>query len=133
RHFHRLDLDVAVGEVLEVLGELVDFLPLLADDHADAGGVDVNNHLLARPLDLDLRDAGSAVAFLDEIADLAILNQQLSEVLLVGVPVAQPIQHDAGAESGRPYFLPHELPRLRMRIADCGSKKTRPRPPQSPR
>src|SRR5262249_25305414 len=108
---HRLDLDVPVAEVFQLLGQLVDLLALLADDHADAGGVDVDDHLLARPLDLDLGDAGVAVAALDEPADLLVLDQQLAEVLLAGVPLAQPVGHDAGAEARRPNLLTHNVPR----------------------
>ena len=58
---HRLDFDVAMGQVFEFLGQLVDFLPLLADDHADAGGVDVDDDLLARPLDADRGNPGPAL------------------------------------------------------------------------
>src|SRR5262245_23625923 len=54
--FHRLDLDHPPGQVLEQLGQLVDVRPLLADDHADLGRVDRNDHLLPRPVDADLRD-----------------------------------------------------------------------------
>src|SRR5262245_63764060 len=104
---HRLDLDVAVGQVLQLVRELIDLLALLADDDADAGRVDVDHDLLARPLDADARDAGVAVAPLDVLADLHVLDQQLGEVLLAGEPAAQPVRHDPGAEPGGPNFLPH--------------------------
>src|SRR5262249_52122944 len=91
----------------ELLGEFVHLGALLADDHADPAGVDEDGHLLAGPLDLDLRDAGLAVAPLDEPADLVVLDQELAEVLLVGVPAALPIDHDPSAEAGRPNLLTH--------------------------
>jgi hypothetical protein len=73
-HFHRLDLDVPVAQVFEVFRQLIDLLALLADNHADAGRVDEHRHLLARPLDADLANAGAAVALLDELPDLEILH-----------------------------------------------------------
>ena len=41
-------------------------------------------------------------------ADLLVFHQQLGKVLLVGVPMAQPIRHDAGSKPGGPYFLTHK-------------------------
>src|SRR5262245_18281803 len=46
-HLHRLDLDVAVGQVFQLGRQLVDLMPLLADDHADPGRSAVHHHLLA--------------------------------------------------------------------------------------
>src|SRR5262249_24897728 len=106
---HGLDLDVPVAQVFQVLGQLVDLLPLLADDHADAGGIDVDHDLLARQLDLDAGDAGPAVLPLDEAAELEILDQQLAEVLLVGIPLAEPVGHDADAKARGSNLLPHRL------------------------
>src|SRR5919199_3424411 len=63
---HGLDLDVPVAQILEVLGQLVDLLALLADDHSHPGRVDEHRHLLARPVDADLGDPRAAVAPLDE-------------------------------------------------------------------
>src|SRR5262249_43476073 len=96
-----------VGQVLQLARELIDLLALLADDDADAGRVDVDHDLLARALDLDARDARVPVALLDVAPDLLVLDEQLGEVLLAGVPPAQPIDHDPGAKPGGPYFLPH--------------------------
>src|SRR5262249_9148373 len=96
-----------VAEVLQVVGQLVDLGALLADDDADARRVDEDGHLLAGPLDADLGDAGPGVALLDELPDLGVLDEQLREVRLVGVPAALPIDHDAGAEARRPNLLPH--------------------------
>src|SRR5207248_4781590 len=91
----RLDLDVAVGQVFQVLGELVYLLPFFADDHADAGRVDEHHHFFAGPLDLDLGNARTAVTLLDELAKPAILDQELGEILFVGIPRAEPRHHDA--------------------------------------
>src|SRR5262249_39878196 len=103
----RRDLDVPVAQVLEVLGQLVDLLALLADNHADPRRVDVDDDLLARAVDLDLGDPRSAIAALDILADLLVLDQKLGEVLFVRVPVAQPVGHDAGTGASWSNFLPH--------------------------
>src|SRR5437588_655600 len=124
-----LDLDVAVGQGLQLARELIDLLALLADDDADAGRVDVDHDLLARALDLDARDARVPVALLDVAPDLHVLDQQLGEVLLVGVPAAQPIDHDPRAEPGRPYFLPHDpafLSSAKPRFPDRRAAVVRP-------
>src|SRR5262249_24111053 len=80
----RLDLDPPVGEVFEVLGQLVDLRALLADDHADLRRVNVDDHLLAGPLDLDLGDPRARVFLFDVLADLLVLDEEVREVLLVG-------------------------------------------------
>jgi hypothetical protein len=107
RLIYRLDLDVAAGQVLQLARQLVDLGALLADDHADAGRVDEHHHLLARPLDLDLGDLRTGVLPLDVLAELDVLDQQVREVLLAGVPVGLPVGHDAGAKASRSNFLPH--------------------------
>ena len=94
-------------QVLEVLGQLVDLPALLADDHADAGRVDEDRHLLARPLDADLGDAGAAVALLDELADLRGPRPAVPRSPACWRTSALPVDHDAGAEAGRSNFLTH--------------------------
>ena len=42
-----------------------------------------------------------------DFADLLVEDQKLCKILFVGVPVAQPVGHDAGAKAGGPYFLTH--------------------------
>jgi hypothetical protein len=77
-----------MGQVFQLLGELFDFLPLLADDDADAGGIDVDDDLLASPLDADARDAGATLldalvdVLLDEVADPEVLDEEVRELLL---------------------------------------------------
>src|SRR5262249_17198477 len=107
---HRLDFNVPFRDVLELLRELVDLLTLLADDHADAGGVNEDDDLLARALNADLRDARAA-AFLEAVLDIAadelVLDKQLGKILLAREPAALPVHHDAGAKARRSYFLSH--------------------------
>src|SRR5947209_6950041 len=103
----RLDLDAAVREVFEVLGQLLDLGALLADDHADLGRIDLHRDLLARPLDADLRDARARVLLLDVLPDRLVLDQEVREVRLAGVPGTLPPGHDTDAEAGRSHFLAH--------------------------
>src|SRR6188768_1273106 len=51
-----VDEDLAVGLLLDLLLQLVDFRALAADDDPWARGVDVDLQLVGRALDLDLRD-----------------------------------------------------------------------------
>src|SRR5262249_48171664 len=49
---------------------------------------------------------------LDVLADLVILDEQLGEILLARIPLAEPVGHDGRAKTSRPYFLPHSHPSL---------------------
>src|SRR4029077_19856108 len=98
-----------MGQRFQLLSQLVDFLSLLADDHAHPRGVDVDDHFLSRPLNPDAGDAGPPVTAFDVIADPLIFHQQLGEILLAGVPLALPIDHDPGAKTGGPHFLTHAI------------------------
>src|SRR5262245_28460101 len=113
-HLDRLDLDLAMGEVLQLVGELVDVLALLANDHADARRGDRDLHVLARAVDLDPADPGALLALIalrevadDKPADLHVLDEEVGEVLLARIPLALPALHDADAKPGRPDFLAH--------------------------
>src|SRR5262249_724451 len=89
-----------------------DFLALAADNDARPGRVQNDLHLVAGPLDLDLRNAGELVLALDEVAQLQVFQQQVRELCLGSVPAALPAHHDAGAEAGRIDFLPHSSARF---------------------
>src|SRR4029078_6603373 len=101
-----VDEDLAVGLLLDLLLQLVDFRPLAADDGPRARGVDVDLQLVGGALDLDLRDAGVREARLQRVAQLEILVQQLPGVL-VGVPARAPGLVEAEPESVRMDFLTH--------------------------
>ena len=109
RDFLDLDVDPPADQVLQLVLQLLDLLTLAADDHARPGGVQDDLHFVARPLDLDLRDAGELVLLRDVLADLVIFDQQVRELLLRGVPAALPAEHDAGAETDWIDFLTHML------------------------
>src|SRR5262249_7494672 len=113
-HFHGFDLDMTVGDVLELLRELIDFLPLLADDDSNTGGINENDDLFASPLDANAGNPSSPLlhalvdVLLDVLADIEILDQQIGEFLLARIPGALPIEHDAGAKADWTNFLTHE-------------------------
>src|SRR5206468_4636517 len=113
-------LNVAMNEVFEVLGELVDLRALLADDHADLGRMNLHDDFLAGPLDADLRNARPLELLLDIRADLVILEQQVREVCLAGEPGTCPPGHDPDAEAGRSYLLTHKP------LLGAGYSATRP-------
>src|SRR5262249_46793681 len=96
--------------------------PLLPDDHPDLGRVDRDDHLLPGPVDADLGDLRPLLAqqVEDERPDLVVLHQQVREVGLVGVPLALPADHDAGAEPGRPNLLTHSRRSPGLRLVSSG-------------
>src|SRR5512138_1624962 len=60
-----VDEDLLARALLDLLLELVDLLPLAADDDARARGVDGDLQLVGRALDLDAADAGVGEALLE--------------------------------------------------------------------
>ncbi len=115
---------------LELVLKLLDPLPFAPDQHARTRRMQNHLDLVACPLDLDLgnrrihRLAAAILALLDELADPLILDQQVGELLLGGVPPALPAGHDAGAISGRIDFLAHaflscSLWRSKERVGIC--------------
>src|SRR4051812_29479662 len=101
-----VDEDLAVGLLLDLLFQLVDFRALAADDDARARGVDVDLELIGGPLDLDLRDPRVHEPRLQRVAQLDVFVQQL-RVVLVGVPARAPGLVEAEPESCRVDFLTH--------------------------
>src|SRR6185369_8838083 len=101
-----VDEDLAVGPLLDLLLELVDFRPLAADDDPRARGVDVDLQPVDRALGLDLRDAGVREPLLEGRAQRQILVQQL-RVVAVGVPARPPRLVEPEPESDRMNFLAH--------------------------
>ena len=76
-----VDEDLAVGPLLDLLLQLVDFLSLAADDDARARGVDVDLQVARGALDLDHRDAGVLEALLQVLLQRQVLVQQRRVVL----------------------------------------------------
>ena len=87
--------------------QAISLLPLATENHARPGRMDDDLHFIPRPLDLHLRDRGGTVLGLQVSTDLEILKQQLTEILLGGIPSALPRLGDTGPESDGIDFLAH--------------------------
>src|SRR5438552_2625703 len=103
-----VDEDLLAGLLLDLLLQLVDLLPLAADDDAGAGRVDADLQLVGGALDLHARDAGVGEALLEVALQQHVLVEQV-RVLLLRVPPAAPGLVEAQAEPRRMYLLPHQF------------------------
>ena len=103
-----LDVDRAVGDLLELLAQSVDLGALLADHDTWASRGDDDLDLVACALDLDLGDGGTGQLLVQELPNGQVVCQVLG-VILVGVPTAAPLFGDTEAEPGRAYLLTHRL------------------------
>ena len=97
-----LQVDAAADQVLQFGLQDLDLLSLLADDQTGTSDIHHHPHLVAGPLDLDPIDPGTLVLSLlgvieDEVAQLAVFDQQVGEVLLRCVPSAAPAAGDPGS------------------------------------
>src|SRR3954453_3425050 len=125
-----VDEDLAVGPLLDLGLQLVDFRPLAPDDDPRPRGVDVDLELVRRALDLDLRDARVREALLQAVAQLEIFVQQL-RVVLVGEPARAPGLVEPEPKPVRMNFLTHyksvsscQLPVMRWRRASRASRSS---------
>ena len=98
-----------LGQLGDVLAELVDVGALLADDDAGARRMDRHAALLVRTLDDDLRDRRLLERLHQGLADRHVLVQQLAVFALAGEPARIPGAVDAEAQPDRIDFLTHRL------------------------
>ena len=99
-----VDVDRLFRLALEAFLDLLDARTAAADDHAGLRRMDRELQAVLRALRLDLRDAGSAEAVFQILADLDIFMQVVRKVLIC-VPFCIPILDDADADAVRIYFL----------------------------
>src|SRR5689334_21503705 len=97
----------ALGDLLQLLLELLDAHALAAHEHARTRGVDHHVDRLGGALDLDAQDARRTELLEDVVADLLVLQEELLEVLLAGVPARAPGLDDRDAEARRMDLLSH--------------------------
>ena len=122
-----LDLDNVDGELalgdasdlLELGAEGIDLGTLLTDNNAGASGEDDDLHLVASALDLDAGDSCAGKTLLEVLADLEIVTEGLSVILLCE-PAGAPVLGDAKTEAGGVDFLTHTALRLLSRSNDDG-------------
>src|SRR5262245_14186584 len=94
------------GELAELALQLLDLGALLADHDARPRRIDVDLRLVGGALDLHLGDAGVVQPFLEELAQLEVLVQQIA-IIAAREPLRVAAFDDAEAEAPRMYFLSH--------------------------
>ena len=117
-----VDGELALGDasdLLELGAEGIDLGTLLTDDNAGASGEDDDLHLVASALDLDAGDSCAGKTLLEVLADLEIVTEGLSVILLCE-PAGAPVLGDAKTEAGGVDFLTHTALRLLSRSNDDG-------------
>ena len=70
------------------------------DEHLD---------LLVAPLDLDLGNTGGIEGLLQELTDLLILDQQVTDLIVASIPARVPVFDDTHTETVGIDFLSHKL------------------------
>ena len=68
----------------------------------------VNGDDLVAALDLDLGNTGAVQGLLQVLADLLILDDQIADLLITGIPTGIPVFDDAHAEAVGINFLSHK-------------------------
>ena len=126
-HVRGADLhDVELGGLADHLLHLqtggLDVLALLADHHARAGAVEEDGHAAVGALDLHLGHLGVVQLLLQAVADLLVLDKEVSHLLAAGIPTGIPVLDDAHAHAVGINFLSHKTVSL---------LKPSPRPPGS--
>src|ERR1700722_10207030 len=99
--------DVGLGELGDLLAQLLDVGALLADHHAGPRRLNGDAALLVRPLDDDLGDRRLLELLHQLGADLDVLEQQTSIFVLAGVPARIPGAVDAEPQPDRIDLLTH--------------------------
>ena len=108
----RADLDDGEGDrladhLLDGEADALDLRAALADDNARTRAVDIDADLRAVALDLDVRDTCGIQGLLQVLADLVVLNDQVADLLVTGIPAGIPIFDDADTHAVRINFLSH--------------------------
>src|SRR5262249_30211760 len=105
--FDDVDHDIAVGQLRDLLAQLLDVGALLADDDAGARGMDGDAALLVRALDDDLRHRGLLQFLEQRLADLHVFMEERAVGGLAGIPPRVPGAVDAKPKPDRIDFLTH--------------------------
>ena len=105
------DGDFPTGHVLELFGEAIDLGAFGPDDQTRAGGLDDDLELFACAFDVDVGDGSkgrrAVEAFVEELADAEVFDEQLAIERLGCVPAALVCFGDADAEPEWVCFLSH--------------------------
>jgi hypothetical protein len=102
-----VDVDVLLGERVQLAPQRVDLDARLADHDSRPGGVDVDRDPLLVLADQDVGQTGVRELLVDVLADLDVLEDVRGEVLRPRVPVGLPVVDDADPQAARMDFLAH--------------------------
>src|ERR1051326_937080 len=110
--FRRLDFDdvhvnLLAGHLAEFLFELVDFRAFAANDDAGSGRQNRNAATAGGGLNQNLRHRGGLELLLEQLANLAVLRQQLAEFFFAGIPLGAPIAIHRDSKTDWICFLSH--------------------------
>src|SRR3954454_11612725 len=104
-----VDVDVLLGQRVQLFAQRVDLDARLADHDARASGVDVDSDPLLVLADQDVGQPRVRELLVDVLADLDVLEDVPGDLLLAGVPVRLPVVDDADAQATRMDLLTHLL------------------------
>src|SRR5436190_8573235 len=102
-----VDVDVLLGDRVQLFAQRVDLDARLADHDPGARRVDVDRDPLLVLADQDVGQPGVRQLVGDVLPDLDVLDQVLRELLLARVPVRLPVVDDADAHPAGMNFLTH--------------------------
>ena len=102
-HLEDVDLDILLGDLLQLFLQLVDLLAALADDDTRTGSVDGDGDELQGALDDDAGEAGLREAASQVLADLIILGDLLG--VIAADPVGVPTTGDTDTVADRIGFI----------------------------
>jgi len=105
-----VDLDLLVGQLLQIDPQHIDVRALAPDDNPGLGRVDDNVDLVGLALDLDETDACPRRVAVNHGADIAILAKLIHVVIPHSKPSALVLLDNAQAKAGRMYFASHGTP-----------------------
>ena len=88
-----------------VLAQIFDLSASLTDDNTGAGAVDVDLDLAIGTLDLDLSNTSCVQLVLQILTDVVIFDDQVTDLVLAGVPAGIPILDNAYPQSMGINFL----------------------------
>src|SRR6266436_177873 len=108
-HFLNVNVHFALGALLHVLLELIDFRAFASDDDARTSCENPHHQFVGGPFDFDGADARGLQLFFQFLAQLHIFMKQFS-VIATGVPARLPRLVVAEAESVWMRFLSHGFP-----------------------
>src|SRR6185503_5537430 len=106
---HDVHVNLLAGHFGQFFLELVDLGAFAADDDPRPGSQDGDAAAAGGPLDENPRHAGRFELLFERVANLAVLREQFSELLLVGIPLRAPVLVDPDAQTHWIGLLAHRL------------------------